>query len=165
MMIQTVLVPILSRDEFKDPCKHDEKLLNVYRLMVLIFLPIGIPLALFATPLVDALYGAQYRGAAPLLALMTIRLLLANLGVAKSLFFLNESAFGISFIGALVGCLVNIGLNLVLIPLWGALGVVWASTLSFFVTIFLMDLAFPRMRRNFSLMVRALMTPWRFRIG
>lgn len=164
MMIQTVLVPILSREKFSDPSKHDEKLLNVYRLMVLIFLPIGIPLALFSAPLINFLYGAQYLGAAPLLALLTIRLLLANLGVAKSLFFLKESAFGISFMGALVGCVVNICLNFIFIPAWGIFGVVWASTISFFVTIILMDLVFAKTRRNFYLMVRALMTPWRFRI-
>lgn len=165
MMIQTVLVPVLSREEFKDSAKHDEKLLNVYRLMVLIFLPVGIPLAFFATTIVNLLYGPHYQGAAPLLALLSVRLLLANLGVAKSLFFLKESAFGISFVGALVGCLLNIGLNLVLIPAWGTVGVVWASTMSFFVTIFLMDLVFPKTRRNFLLMVRALMTPWRFKIS
>jgi O-antigen/teichoic acid export membrane protein len=165
MMIQTVLVPVLSRDEFRDSAKHDAKMLNVYRLMVLIFLPIGIPLAIFSPALVKLLYGPEYQAAAPLLALLCIRLLLANFGVAKSLFFLRENAFGISFSGALVGCLTNIGLNFVLIPKWGTLGVVWASTISFFVTIFVMDLFFLKTRRNLALMVRGLLTPWRFRIN
>ena len=165
MMIQTVLIPVLSRDEFRDPAKHDEKLLNVYRLMVLIFLPIGIPLVLFSTSLVNLLFGPKYQAAAPLLALMSVRLLLANFGVAKSLFFLKENAFGISLVGALAGCIVNVGLNLVLIPEWGTVGVVWASTISFFVTIFVMDLFFSKTRRNFLIMIRALMTPWRFKIG
>jgi len=35
--------------------------------------------------------------------------------------------------------------------------------ISFFVTIFLADLLFTTTRRNFYLMVRALVTPWRFR--
>ena len=165
MMIQTVLVPVLSRDEFQDPGKHEEKLLNVYRLMVLIFLPIGIPLVLFSTQLVNLLFGPQYQTAAPLLALMSIRLLLANFGVAKSLFFLRENAFGISLLGALTGCVVNIGLNFILIREWGTFGVVWASTFSFFVTIFIMDLFFRRTRRNFFIMVLALITPWRFKLG
>ena len=165
MMIQTVLVPVLSRDEFKDPARHDEKLLNVYRLMVLIFLPVGIPLAVFSPMLVKLLYGQEYQAAAPLLALLCIRLLLANFGVAKSLFFLRENAFGISFSGALAGCLTNIALNFILIPRWGTLGVVWASTISFFVTIFVMDLFFLKTRRNLALMVRGLLTPWRFRIN
>jgi O-antigen/teichoic acid export membrane protein len=163
MLIHTVLVPVLSGDEFIDRRRHDEELLNVYRLMVLIFLPVGAVLIFFPAQLVGILYGPQYEGAAPLLALMSARLLLANFGIAKSLFFLRENAFGISLIGALLGCAINVGLNFALIPAWGAAGVVWASVISFFVTIFLVDLLFPATRRNFFLMVRALGTPWRFR--
>jgi O-antigen/teichoic acid export membrane protein len=111
----------------------------------------------------DILYGQKYEGAAPLLALMSVRLLLAHFGIAKSLFFLRENAFGISLTGALLGCAINIGLNLAMIPIWGASGAVLASVISFFVTIFLADLLFTTTRRNFYLMVRALVTPWRFR--
>jgi len=120
-------------------------------------------LPLFSGIIINLLYGADYSGAAPLLSLLTFRLLLAFIGIAKSNFVTNERLFAVSFIGAAAGAALNVLLNLVLIPAWGAEGAIWASTASFLLTIVLMDLLFTRTRRNFFLVAKALLTPWRIR--
>jgi O-antigen/teichoic acid export membrane protein len=90
-------------------------------------------------------------------------LLLAFIGIAKSTFVTNERLFAVSFVGAAVGALLNVLLNLLFIPAGGAEGAIWVSTASFFCTIVLMDLLFVITRRNFFLVVKALFTPWRIK--
>lgn len=161
LAIQAAMMPVLAKSRASDPLKYEQQLLNLYRWIVVLFLPFGIVLPLFSGIIINLLYGADYSDAAPLLALLTLRLLLAFIGIAKSNFVTNERLFAVSFVGAAVGALLNVLLNLLLIPAWGAQGAIWASTASFLCTIVLMDLVFARTRRNFFLVVKALFTPWR----
>ena len=163
LAIQAAMMPVLANSRTTDPQKYERQLLNLYRWTFVLFLPFGVLLPLFSGIIINLLYGADYSGAAPLLSLLTLRLLLAFIGIAKSNFVTNERLFAVSFIGAAAGASLNVLLNLLLIPAWGAEGAIWASTASFLLTIVLMDLLFTRTRRNFFLVEKALLTPWRIR--
>jgi polysaccharide transporter, PST family len=163
LALQAVTMPGLTQAKGESPNVYRDQLLNQYRWAVLMFLPFGFVLWFFAREIVGLLYGAAYAAAAPLLSLLSLRLLLAFFGVARSSFVANERLFAFSFIGAMLGALLNVGLNLVLIPRFGAEGAIWASSASFFFTIFVMDLIVARTRQNFFTMVLALLTPWRAR--
>jgi O-antigen/teichoic acid export membrane protein len=156
--------PLLARLRASEGEGYAQELLNLYRWAVVLFLPLGLLLAVFSGTIVELLYGAAYAPAAPLLALLTLRLLLAFIGVARSAYVLNEKLFALSFASAAAGAALNVLLNLAWIPLWGAQGAVWASTLSFFLTTIVADLLFARTRPNFVLMARGLLTPWRARM-
>ncbi|HKQ26574.1 MAG TPA: flippase [Burkholderiales bacterium] len=161
LAIQAVMMPVLANSRASDPLKYEQQLLNLYRWIVVLFLPFALVLPLLSGTIVHLLYGADYSDSAPLLSLLTVRLLLAFIGIAKSTFVTTERLFAVSFVGAAVGALLNVLLNWLLIPAWGAKGAIFASTASFFCTIVLMDLLFVRTRRNFFLVVKALCTPWR----
>jgi O-antigen/teichoic acid export membrane protein len=164
MAVLAAISPLLAKLRAADPERFRRELLNLYRWTVVLFLPLGLVLALFSDRIVKLLYGESYAPAAPLLALLTLRLLLAYIAIARSAYVVNERLFALSFVVAAAGAVLNVSLNLAWIPAWGAKGAVWASTLSFFFTIIVADLLFKQTRPNFFLMTRALFTPWRARM-
>ena len=163
MAVLAAMSPMLSRLRAQDPARYRLELTNMYRWVVLLFLPSGVMLALFSDAIIRLLYGPAFAASGPLLALLAIRLLLAYVGVARSAYVVNEKLYPIALLIALGGAVINIVLNLAFIPLWGATGAVWASTLSFFFTAIVGDLLFTRTRENFFLMTTAMLTPWRAR--
>lgn len=101
---------------------------------------------LFAGPIVHLLYGAKFAAAAPLLAALIwsevpvfLGVVIVNGLVAKSL--QNYLPFSTS-----IGAVVNILLNLYLIPRWGALGSAWATNVSELLAALLLFLIFKRTR-------------------
>ena len=58
------------------------------------------------------------------------------------------------------GATLNVSLNLVLIPKFGALGAAW-STVVTQIGLLPIQLLFPRARPNFVLMMRTMTAPWR----
>jgi len=161
MIVQSSVAPSVVQAKLRGEEFYWRQLINIYRLMFIFFLIVAIPIYIFSTEIVSFLYGDAYREAGVLLSLFSIRLFFANFGVAKSLFITNENLFRYSLATAFIGSLVNVTLNYLLIPRYEAVGAVWASIASFFVTIFMMDLFFYRTRTNFKIMLLAMATPWK----
>jgi O-antigen/teichoic acid export membrane protein len=160
-VIQTVAAVEITRAKQRGPDLYRQRLYNLYRLMFGIFVAVAIPLSVFGSQITRALYGPAYAGAALLLPWLTLRLLFTNFGVARSIFITNENLFSFALLTAVAGALVNIGLNLRLIPAWGAPGAIVASMASFLVTTFALEPFQARARQNLLLMLRAMFFPWR----
>jgi O-antigen/teichoic acid export membrane protein len=78
-------------------------------------------------PVLDLILGAAYRPAAPVLAVLGLAQMAAAVGIVTSAVLLmggRERIFGALTLGALAG---NVGLNLILIPAFGALGAALAT--------------------------------------
>jgi O-antigen/teichoic acid export membrane protein len=163
VIIQTSLAPAISRARVQDPPLYRKRLVNQYRLMFLLFLTTSLPLYFIAEPLIVGLYGEDFRYAGHLLALFAMRLVFPFMGVAKTSFITNESLFKFSLLTAIVGASVNIGMNFLLIPTMRSNGALWATMISFIVSIFLMDLLFKKTRENFRMMFEAVFTFWKIK--
>ena len=83
------------------------------------------------------------------------------MGVAKASFITNESLFRYSLLTAVVGASLNIGLNLILIPRYMSVGAIWSMIISFFISIFILDLFFKSTRPNFGWMMKAMVSFWK----
>lgn len=163
VVIQQTLAPAIARAKVQDQALYESRLVNQYRLMFLLFLLTAVPLFLFAQPLILLLFGEDFREAGYLLALFAMRLIFTFMGVAKTSFITNESLFKYSLLTAVVGAVINVTMNYLLIPTMGSIGAIWATMVSFFVGIFLLDLLFERTRPNFRWMMKAMSTFWRIR--
>jgi O-antigen/teichoic acid export membrane protein len=150
---------LISQDLFLD------RMLNLYRIMFIIFVLIGAPLYIFSRPIILLLYGSQYELASQLLPLFVIRLFFANFGIAKSLFITNESLFTYAFASSVCGTLINVGMNYLLIPKNGCFGALWAGILSFWFMIFISDLFYPKLRPNLAIVLQSILTPWKVSFG
>ncbi len=162
VIVQKSLAPAITRARLEDPAKYEDRLLNQYRLMFLMFLVTAIPLYFLAHPIIVWFYGSEYDTAGILLGLFAIRLFFTNMGVGKTSFITNESLFKYSLTTAIVGAGLNIVINYYLIPIYFSKGAIWATIISFFISIFVLDLFFKSTRRNFVWMVKGIATFWKF---
>ncbi|MEE9118610.1 MAG: flippase, partial [Calditrichia bacterium] len=160
MIIYISAAPTITEAKIQGEAEYYERLLNLYRLMFLLFLIVAIPIFLFSKQIVVILFGEEYKTAGALLALFSIRLFFTNFGVAKSLFITNENLFKYSLITAVAGSLINVALNYILIPKYASIGAIWATIASFTVTIFFIDLFYYRVVDNLKIMLKAVITPW-----
>ena len=157
------LAPAITRARATDRKLYEDRLVNQYRLMFILFLLVSVPLFFIAEPVMVLLFGEKFRMAGYLLSLFAIRLFFTNMGVAKSSFITNESMFKYSLVTAVVGATLNITLNYLLIPTYQSIGAIWAMIGSFFVSIFLVDLFFKEARPNFGWMMKGIFTFWKVR--
>ena len=130
----------------------------------LLFLAIAIPLFLFSEQIVILLFGIEYQSVGILLSLMVIRLFFTNMGVARSAYILNENLMKFSLATMTLGTITNIMLNYLWIPEYGSKGAIIATIISFFVTIFLVDIFYSKTRKNVFLQFRAIITFYKLKI-
>lgn len=161
MIVQQTLAPAITRAKAMGHQFYVQRMQDMYRLMFAMFLVTAVPLFLLAEPLIVFLYGEEFQPAGVLLGLFAIRLFFTNMGVGKSSFITNESLFKYSLLTAMVGAVLNIGMNWLLIPSMRSIGAIWATIGSFTVSIFLMDLLFRDTRENFRNMLLGIGTFWR----
>jgi O-antigen/teichoic acid export membrane protein len=148
LILQSTLYPVLVQARKASWAEFHTKLMSFYRASVLAALAVCVPVALLAPWLVQVLFGSAYEPAGPLLAWMAGRVLLAFLGVARSVFLLIENLQSWATLTLAVGTVLNIALNALWIPEFRGTGAVWASLVSFTVTSLALDLLNPRTRRN-----------------
>lgn len=161
MVIVASFAPAITSAKNQSKELYEDRLLNLYRLMFLLFVIVSIPIFIVAEPAIVLLFGEEYRPAGILLSLFAVRLFFSNMGVGKSTFITNESLFKFSLITAVVGAITNIGVNYLLIPIMGPKGAIIATIISFTVSIFLMDLTFARTRPNLALMMKGIASFWK----
>lgn len=163
LIVQMAVAPAIAKARIQNIDLYHERLTNQYRLMFALYLITAIPMYFLSEWVIVLLYGEEFREAGILLSLFAFRLIFSYMGVAKGSFITNEGLFKFSLISSVLGAVINIGLNTWLIPLLGARGAIWASAVSFLISIFVVDLFTPRTRINFRLMTQGMLTFWKLR--
>ena len=95
---------------------------------------------------------------------MVIRLFFTNMGVARSAYILNENLMIFSLITMILGTITNIALNYLWIPWYGSKGAIIATIISFFVTIFLLDIFYSKTRNNVILQFNGIFTFYKLKV-
>jgi len=103
------------------------RLQKLYNLMAFLGYAVALPVTFLAGPVIRLLFGAAYDSAGPMLALLIWAGLFTNLGVARSTFLTAMNWTRVHFLTVSLGCVINVVLNLLLIPRYGGMGAVAAS--------------------------------------
>ena len=165
MLLKSSLYPSIQSAKIQSKALYQDRLLNFYRLNFLFFLVLAIPIFIFAEPIIVLLFGIEYQPAGVLLALLSIRLFFANMGVARGTYILTENLMKFSMFTMILGTIVNIYLNYVLIPNYGARGAIVATIVSFFTTIYLVDIFYSKTRHNVILQLKSIITFYKLNIN
>lgn len=163
VILQLSLAPAIARARIQDMELYRQRVTNQYRIMFLLYIATAVPLFFLGEWVIVLLYGEEFREAGHLLSLFAFRLVFAYMGVAKGSFITNESLFKFSLVTSVLGAVINIGLNMLLIPILHSYGAIWSTLVSFLVSIFLVDLFTARTRVNFRMMMEGMFTFWRIR--
>lgn len=108
-----------------------QRLQYLYNVMAFLAYAVALPVTFFADDVIVLLFGSEYKSAGPMLTGLIWTCLFVNLGVARSSFLTAMNWTRIHFLTVLAGCIINIILNYLLIPIYGGMGAVVASFVSY----------------------------------
>lgn len=132
------------------------RLQSLYDLMVMLALLIAVPTTFFAHPIILYLLGPAYVSAAGVLKIHVWASVFVFLGVVSGKWLLAENLQHYSLYGTCAGALVNVLLNLLLIPKVGAKGAAVATVISYSIAAYFSLAFFRATRKGFWVSTRAL---------
>lgn len=156
MAIVASVLPAILEAKKRSEELYLARLQKLYDLMVIISVAVAIPMTFLSKPIVGLLFGDAYLDAGTVLAAYIWASVFVFLGVASGTWFLTEGRQNLALQRTLLGAGVNIGLNLWLIPLYGATGAAIATLISYAVAGYLADLAQTETRKMFLMKTRSL---------
>jgi polysaccharide transporter, PST family len=156
MAVMNSATPILTRLHTSDPACFQRDLWRLARLHAMAAWGLAIVLAASAPWLVPMLFGPAYVPAIPVLALLAGAMPFVFLGVVASPWYLNQGLTLAAMRRHLCGGVLNIILNFLLIPQWGAAGAAAATVASLAIAHVFANSLDPRTRPVFYLQWRAL---------
>lgn len=107
------------------------RLQKLYDLMAWIAIIIAIPVSIFSQTIIKVLLGTEYLPSAPVLSIYIWAGVATFLGVSSSQYLITENLTKISFYRTLLGMILNVILNIILIPKFGIIGSAYATLISF----------------------------------
>jgi O-antigen/teichoic acid export membrane protein len=129
-VIVTSLFPAILNAKRDDAARYKKRIQHLYDLMVYLSLPVAIIIT-FASPLIYKLYKPEYAYAASTLSVHIWSGVFVFLGAASSQYLIAENYNNLTFIRTGFGAIVNIGLNLILIPHMGMMGAAIATLVAY----------------------------------
>jgi len=130
-IICTSLFPAIVNARQTSLETYRRRLKNLYLLMGLLALAIAMVISLAAQPLVAWLFGSTYALSVPILQIYIWSGIGIFIGSAVNQYLIAENLVKTVFFFSILGMIVNVGLNLVLIPQIGLLGAALASLISY----------------------------------
>ncbi|HEY4324179.1 MAG TPA: flippase [Mucilaginibacter sp.] len=125
-VIVTSLFPAILNAKRDDITRYRKRIQHLYDLMVYLSVPTALVIT-FAAPLIYKLYKPEYAYAAPVLSVHIWSGVFVFLGAASSQYLIAENFNKLTFIRTGFGAIVNIVLNLILIPKMGMMGAAIAT--------------------------------------
>ena len=122
--------------------------------MTWLAIAIALPATFLANDIIKLLFGAQYQAAAGVLRIYIWAGVFVFLGVVSSQYLVAENYTKISFFRTLIGAIVNVILNIVLIPKYGINGAAFATLISYSVVTFFIGFI-PKTNKQAILMLKS----------
>lgn len=134
-VIVSSLFPAILNARRDDPERYQKRLQNLYDLMVWMSVAFAIVISITA-PWIYKLLKPEYANAAPVLAVHVWSGIFVFLGTANGQYLIAENFSKLTFVRTTIGAIVNILLNLWLIPLMGIMGAAIATLIAYFASTF-----------------------------
>lgn len=150
------VTPALIEAKEVSPALYQYRLSNLFRLMSAISLGIAIPMTFASGIVARTLYGRQYEGVGPILAIHIWAALFVFLGVAQNPWNINEGLATLAMIRMILGAMANIFLNIALIPKYGPAGAAIATTVSYALSAVVLNAFSRKTREIFKLQLKSM---------
>lgn len=159
VVIATASLPAIISAKEQEEARFYSRLQQLYNAMALCGYLVAIPLTLLAEPLVRLLFGDAYRAASGMLVITVWSGLFVNLGVARSSFLTAMNWTRTHTLTVSLGALLNVALNLWLIPPYGGRGAAIASLMAYWFAAHGACFVYPPLFRTGRMLTRALLFP------
>ncbi len=159
MTITSSVFPAIINAKKQSEELYNQRLQKLYDLMVWLALSIAIPTTFLAPRVIKLLYGQAFLPAAGVLSIHIWAGVFVFLGCANGRWIIAENVQQIATIRSFAGVMVNIALNILLIPKYGINGAAIATFFSVFVASHISFLFISKARRVFIMQNRSFLKP------
>lgn len=154
--IITSVFPAMIRARKTDITRFNKRLQNLYDLLILISLPVALIISFWANDIIAVIYGGKYEGAGTILSIHIWSAVFVFYGSASSQYLLAEGYTFITFLRTSLGAVINVILNILLIPIYGGTGAAIATLIAYFAATFFIVLL-PATRKHALMMLKSLL--------
>jgi PST family polysaccharide transporter len=141
-ILTAAMAPTVYRYKLENEFKYFDTLKQIVAYLLLIGSLILVFMLLFSEYLVNIVYGQQYQGAAEILQVHVWAIFFVYLGCVQGIYWVAEGLHKVFLFQTLLSAILNIILNLYLIPMYSGLGAAWATLISYGIPIILMPYFF-----------------------
>ena len=145
--------PVILEKHRTCPKEFSRMMARLYSLIFYLSLLQSVGFCFLARPIVGLLYGSAYRQAVPVLQILIWNTAFSYMGVLRNIWILAEKQQHLLWIINLSGVVLNVLLNALAIPFWGAWGAALASVLTQLFTNFLLGFLLKPLRPNNRLLL------------
>jgi PST family polysaccharide transporter len=138
-----------------DPDLLSSRLNKLFGLMTMAAFAIGSLVALASHLIIRTLYSTSYSTAAPILAVHIWASVFVFLGVAQSPWDITKNLLTLSLYRTVMGAVINVGMNLYLIPRYSAMGAAIATVVSYAISGVFANVLSPRTRPIFYMQMKS----------
>jgi O-antigen/teichoic acid export membrane protein len=156
MVITSSLFPAIVSAKKVSKELYYTRLQRLYTFMVWAAIAIALPVTFLSDWLVNLLYGEEYMGAGEVLMIQTWAGLFVFLGVASSSWLTSENFQRLAFYRTFAGAIINVVLNLFLIPIYGIIGAAVATLIAQVMAAFVFDYFTDQTRKVFFMKLNTL---------
>jgi O-antigen/teichoic acid export membrane protein len=132
---------------------------QLYRLMAFFAYTVALPIAFFSTRIIEILFSTAYSDAGPLLAILIWTGVFTSFGAARHQMIVAKNWTRVDLVSIAMGCALNIFLNLLLIPDYGAMGAVIATFISYWFSTHGSCFLFKPLRKTGWMITKAMLYP------
>lgn len=130
MTLSVSLAPMVAQSKAQGDDQFYKTLGYIFRVFAMLGWLICIPISILSYFIVNILFGETYIAGAPVLSIIVFTNLFINMGVAQSLWIVNERKSKLSLYKTLMGAVVCVTANIILIPYYGIIGAAISAVLA-----------------------------------
>lgn len=156
IIVSSVFPAIIDAKSIDSEIYYD-RIRSLFRLLAGIAYLISIPLCLSANFIVSLLYGNSYLDSGPILSAHIWASVFVFMGVGQGPWNITEGFLRLSLQRTIIGAVMNIVLNIILIPRYSGMGAAIATVVSYATSAILMNAFDKRTRTIFKIQIRALL--------
>lgn len=161
MVIAQTVTPLLVKAHQEDLARYHAKRQQFMDIMVWSAIAMATAMSAIAAPAIRILYGEKYLGAIPVLQIMAWKAVFMALFSASGQMILIENLQRFVAVRNVIGCIVSVGLNYVLIPVWGIVGSAVATVLTMAFSGYISHFFIKPYRYLIPLQTKALLFGWK----
>jgi len=160
--IGSSVLPSILKTKGVNTDLYSRRIQKLLTLMALLGYAVALPMSFLSNHVMHIVFGGQFDGGGPSLAVLCWAGLFVSIGVASGPWLIAGDMMRFSLIVTALGALINVLVNLALIPPYGALGAAIASLVSYAVAAFLGFFIPPRTRELAFMMLNAFLLRYNY---
>lgn len=164
MAISSTVFPLIVKAHETDKLVAFENKLQIfYDAMTMLGYTVAVPIFLLADPIVHMLYGSAYGETAAILRVHVASFVFVCIGVARGNFLVVKNYNRFNMLTSVAAAVLNVVLNLILIPLYGAAGAAWSTLIAYMGANYVSGVFSAELRRQTWMLTKSLAVPFRVR--